>query len=399
VEKPTSGANIPLFEVPAELLEVVDEVARARLGAEDAVSDALAAQVSQLSTLYTRDREAIGGDDRSRLVAARLRFFLPRDLPKVVLPLAELAHADALPPGPRWSVLDLGAGLGATSLGVARFARVTASADRLDVVAVDPWERGLSLLSALSERAERAGLCPVSLTQIAGTMEGRLPPGPFDLILLGLSLNEWAKDKSPADGAALLARISERLAPGGALIVIEPALRSEARFLQEIRDALGANPRGPTIFAPCLSSEPCPMLTRPRDWCHANLPGELEAALGAIARAAGLRRSRRTFSYLTLRRDGRNLSDDAASSTFRVVSQGLPSKGKHELFVCGAGALVRLTRLNRHASEANAAFSEADRGDLLRLPEAPDVAKGKARIGSEDEVTIQGIGRATEPPN
>ena len=93
---------------------------------------ALIEEIRRLSLRYTRR----GGDLRlqSSELAARLRFFLPRDLPKIGGPLAELGAAGLLPPGPVWRVLDLGAGLGATSLGVSAFARASGAAIGLHVV-------------------------------------------------------------------------------------------------------------------------------------------------------------------------------------------------------------------------------------------------------------------------
>lgn len=375
---------------------MIDAVARRQLGRDDAAGDALARQVAELSGLYTRDRASIGGDDRTRLVAARLRFFLPRDLPKVMAPLAGLALAGALPTASTWSVLDLGAGLGATCLGASRFARVTGSASALDVVAVDPFARGLTILEALASRAEEAGLVPTRVTSRVGTMDELASTGAFDVVLLGLSLNEWARGRTPSDAAQLLARLGQRLTPGGSLIVIEPALKSEARFLQQTRDALAHTDANLTLFAPCVSSAPCAMLARERDWCHAEIPGDLPEALAAIARGAGLRRSRRTFAYLTLRRGP---VAEVPTSTFRVVSEVLESKGKHELHLCGDGVIVRATRLVRHASEANEAFVTAVRGDSMRLSAAVADDSRTVRIGPDDDVTVQGMGRATDPPN
>jgi len=399
--------SIPLSEVPTGLLPIIDEVARKQLRRADATGVALAAQVARLSALYTRTRDDIGGDDASNaLLAARLRFFLPRDLPKIMLPLAELLAQGALPGARRPQVLDLGAGLGATCLGAARFGAITGAWDGLDVVAVDPFEPGLRLLSALAARAEEGGLVPTRVSPVALDMGRRLPAGPFDLVLFGLSLNEWSRNKSAAEAADLVERAAGRLTDDGAIIILEPALKREARFLQETRDELAKRGRL-AVFAPCRSAAPCPMLPSERDWCHTAVHGELATPLAEIARAAGLRRSRLTFSYLTLRRRRPNSETDGAltwpEGSFRVVSDPRPTKGKLELFVCGGGELVRLMRLKRQQSPDNAGIDEARRGDLLtvRGPLVPD--RARLRIGPEHTIRRQAPGDedgpAQPPPN
>jgi SAM-dependent methyltransferase len=380
-QKIPAGAGLPTPAVPSLLFHAIDQVAREELGAQDRAGEGLAEEVRALSTLYTQRREEIGEDDRTGLVAARLRFFLPRDLPKITLPLFELWRAGLLPAQRRWRVLDLGSGLGATSLGVARFARAMDAADVLELTAVDSWARGKRLLEALVQKLPREDFAEVRLTARIGAMQDAGPKGPFDLVVLGLSLNEWARGKQPRDAASLLSRLGERLAPGGSLIVIEPALRPEARFLQRTRDALSGELR---VFAPCVSGAPCPMLANERDWCHAELGGELEGGLAQIARRAGLRRSRRTFAYLTLRRDEENARDIAPPNGYRVVSEVLSSKGKREVFVCGDGALVRLRVMNRDLGDVNEDLKNLRRGDLIGLDRALPRESGGFRLRAED---------------
>jgi SAM-dependent methyltransferase len=383
--KPTTSQKIPRVQpVPDLLFRAIDEVARETLGAHDRTGDALAEQVRALSILYTRRREEIGEDDRTDLVAARLRFFLPRDLPKITLPLHELWRAGLLPTARSWRVLDLGAGLGATSLGVARFARAVDAADTLELTAVDPWARGLRLLEAVVQALPSEDFATVRLEARVGGMDDPEPKGPFDLVLLGLSLNEWARGKTPRDAASLLSRLGSRLAPGGSLIIVEPALRAEARFLQGTRDELEARGGELRVFAPCVSTEPCPMLANERDWCHAELAGELDGRLAEVARRAGLRRSRRTFAYLTVRRDGESARSLARPHGYRVVSEVLPSKGKREVFVCGDGALVRLRLVNRELNEKNEDLEGLRRGDLVELDHPIPRESGAVRLRADD---------------
>lgn len=370
-----------MIELPDELLARVDTVARRVLGSRDAVGQALADEVRRVSRVYTREREAIAREAVGpEALAARLRFFLPRDLPKIAGPLEELRFAGALPRRPTWRVLDLGAGLGTTTLGVARFARQHGTASGLSVVAVDSDRAALRVMEELCRDGAQAGLVPISLETRAADVRRERPQGPFDLVVLGLVLNELESD---ADARAeLLAGLAGQLAEDGSIVVIEPALRPVSRELHAVRDRIVAAGGPLNVFAPCLRGEGCPMLASERDWCHEDLPVALPGPVAEIARAAGLRFERLTFSYLTLRRDGRSLREAFAATPgepYRVVSQPLPSKGKLELFVCGAPGRARLVRLDRHRDESNAALDQADRGTLLTVePGAPD-EKGRLR--------------------
>src|SRR5262249_20604063 len=115
-------------------------------------------------------------------------------------------------------------------------------------------------------------------------------------------------------------------------------------------------------------------------WCHEDLPVDLPPALAPIARAAGLRWQGLTFSYLVLRKDGKTLG-----AGWRVVSDPIVTKGKRELFLCGKvspdvpAERLRVQRLDRHTSPANAAFGELVRGDCVSVAppfeRVPSVAK------------------------
>src|SRR5690606_37003605 len=124
--------------------------------------------------------------------------------------------------------------------------------------------------------------------------------GPYDLILLGLALNE--DEAAAAEEARLLRALCALLAPGGALIVLEPALRETTRALQRTRDLIAAE-GGPFIAYPCPHAAPCPMLARERDWCHQELPLSLPPALARLAAASGLRDKKLTFASLVLRNE------------------------------------------------------------------------------------------------
>lgn len=380
-------------------VEHVATVSRTELGLDHLSGPRLVDGVAAVSRRYTLERAELAelqGD--ARLLSARLQFFLPRDLLKLHGPLSELASVAALPRKPRWRVLDLGAGVGATSLGVARFAAVSGSAEALDVTAVDVDGEALELFRALTSDLRTLPSVPIKLqTQVGDLSNWPRAGGPYDLIILGLVLNELRGKHEDA-----LIELSRHLDPEGALIIIEPALRETSRALHAVRDALAARNAAPYVFAPCLRDAACPMLARPRDFCHERLPCDLPASLAAIASGAGLRERDLTYSYLTLTPKKRSLRELGTESgtLFRAVSGQLESKGKTEVWLCGEHAAPRAQRLNRQRTDENAALELAERGCIIRVSNAePPSAGGLQRIGKTVEVAVlQRWERAHNPP-
>ena len=376
-------------------LERVAAVSRAELGLDHLAGARLVEGVAAVSRRYTLERAELAelqGD--AQWLSARLQFFLPRDLLKLHGPLSELASVAALPRKRRWRVLDLGAGLGATSLGVARFAALSGSADSLDVTAVDVDSEALALFQALHADLRALPGAPMQLTtqvaELTSWLRSAARGGPYDLIVLGLVLNELRGER---DDARLrhVCELTQLLDPEGALIIIEPALRETSRSLHVLRDALAARDAAPYVFAPCLRTAACPMLARPRDFCHERLPYDLPASLATVAAGAGLRERDLTYSYLTLTPAPRSLRELASSdeTLFRAVSGQLESKGKTEVWLCGQSAAPRAQRLDRQRTDQNAELELAERGCVLRVSSAdPATPTGLLRIGKAVEVAV-----------
>jgi ribosomal protein RSM22 (predicted rRNA methylase) len=383
VAKPNSDAyaRLPLSQAFFELLARVGQRHKLPVGKPELVASAVAA----LSHTYTRGRDGLDEGARGQgAELARLVFFLPRDLPKVFGPLQELVAATPQLFTRPLRILDLGAGLGTTSLGIARYLRLAGlDVPRLDVHAVERDGRALALFRAIARElpALSADFLPMELTEHAQDLGAGLPDGPFDLICCGLVLNELgdeaAQGKAQAD---LLATLSQRLSPAGALIVLEPASKAAARALMAARDALVEQAPHLHLVAPCLHRGPCPMLQNERDWCHQEARYALGPTLTPIAKAAGLRYEGLSYASLVLSRAAGQPVH--AEGLYRVVSDPLPSKGKRELYGCSGRGYVRLTRLSRDESPQNQAFSHARRGDLLA------VGSDESRIGRDTQVAL-----------
>ena len=358
---------------------------------------ALAEAVRQVSHAYTRDRATLairtGSDDA---LSARLQFFMPRDAPKIWGPLSELHARGVLPIQPRYRIIDVGAGTGATTVGTIAFLRAATGATDFEVTAIDRWGPGLRAMRHIVNASAQLDLGAVHLECLEQDFEAlnRLNSPSADLIVFGFALNELSDHDASVDRAHRLLRAAcNRLTKAGAVVVMEPALRHTARWLQTLRDAVAQDPNM-VVFAPCTHHGPCPLLASENDWCHEDRPGRLPDGIVDLARQAGLRYERLTFAYLTVRRSGASTlaeSDDVS----RVVSQPLVSKGKRELILCGAHGRVRATRLNRHATATNRAFTEARRGDLLRGKRRAARRKGPSWSGRAD--TIGDLPRPARP--
>jgi SAM-dependent methyltransferase len=221
-------------------------------------------------------------------------------------------------------VWDLGAGPGPLSLAaslLAPGARFTLTDLRSEALA---FAQAALRAAGVEARVERLRLPD-------------LPDGRPDLVLLGHTLNEL----EPEYQERLLARLKERLAPGGALVILEPALMGPTRRLMELRDLFLAAPW--SIPAPCPCPGPCPMLALPRQWCVAELPWSPPPWFSALDKAAGLERRHLAFAYLVVRRNA-----VAAEPRARIVGVPKPQKGKVERWVCTPAGGERWEVLARH---------------------------------------------------
>lgn len=314
----------------------------------------IAAAVERLSRGLTREREMAGARylDEDRLLAAYLLYYWP------VSYLQARGALSELPRRPR-RVLDLGSGPGPVA-----FAALDAGA--AEVVAADRSLRALEAASALAREAgeplavrEWNPTRPASLAQLAGGQT-------FDLVAMGHVLNElWKGQDEDARRAALLEEALALVAPGGSLLVIEPALRDTSRALLRVRDRLVA--RGIAVRAPCLFRGACPALVRESDWCHAERPVEPPPLVAQIARAAGLRREAVKMSYLVLAPRGEAWPGPPPGRVFRIVSEPLAGKGRLRYMGCGPEGRMGLSLQEKHVTESNRRFQSLLRGDVVEV--------------------------------
>jgi hypothetical protein len=240
--------------------------------------------------------------------------------------LREVFPAGTAAPG---RALDLGAGTGAATEALRAFFGA-----ELEVVGVD--------------RVASPGVVKADLASALPPVEGR-----FDLIVAAHLLGELYVDGAAderIDGRARCVRAwaEALLAPGGTVVLVEPALRETSRELLAVRDQLLAL-SDLEIVAPCFWTGACPALARERDWCH-------DAVMADDRRV--------DFSYLALRDRWKPLPGQLS---YRIVSDPMPEKGRLKLYACGPTGRDPYIRLDRNESPANAAFGALVRGDVARL--------------------------------
>ena len=372
---PLRKTYLPL-PLSSAALDRIERVAHALHGGS-ANTRTTAAAVAAVSHVYTRQRGQMATLDK-RALLARAGFFWPRDLPKVFGPLDELSTWNLAPKKETLRVLDVGAGLGATSFGLARWLRLRGlPVQQLHVTALEHSADALrgfgAFVRAFADLPDE--LVPIELHARSEDLQQARIDHKVDLVLFGFVLNELflelPEQERVTRRAELLQQASERLAPGGAIIVLEPALKATTRELMQLRDALVLRAAPPFVIAPCVHTRPCPMLASERDWCHQELAYALPPKLAAIAGEAQLRYEGLSYASLLLANTARPHTPHTTDAPlYRIVSDRLVSKGKLELYGCGTTGYQRFTRLDRHESAENQAFGDAERGALLTLDSA-----------------------------
>jgi SAM-dependent methyltransferase len=310
--------------------------------------EALVQGVRRLSEMFTGVRPMEPGYlSRAGLRRAYICYYLPVNYARVRHVLRELKGFAKLPANPR--VLDFGSGPGSASL---------AAVDELGdarLTLVDVVDEALDDAQFLLDRPfERAQEVP----------EG----GQYDLIL---AANVLAELPDPAP----LRRVLDRaLAPGGYLVLVEPATPGPARRVMAWRDEL--TEAGYKIAAPCLGAARCPMRSHGDLWCHQDAPWDIPRVVSELDRELGFDKESLKYSYLIVTDGG---AVRAGPDRWRVVSNLHRSKGKAWAWLCGAKEeLAKAELLTRHRIPA---FEHARRGDVLEVTPEP-----KGRLGEGTEV-------------
>ncbi len=355
--------------VSSILLQVIEEVAAqsgpARKG--------LGHEVAQLSSLFTKERAALGYSylEVPAFAAAYLNYFLPVNLAKVQALLEEMPveEGDEL-----FSVLDLGSGPGTGALAVLDWWLRRREASALSVVTVDRSSSALHDATRLWDRyRQAAGVKAANLQTCGGDLERSVwlkavaSSGPFDLIILANCLNEihvGAEDCIERRTSFVTETLS-LLKPSGTMMIVEPALRETSRSLHQVRDRLLHEQRC-TIYSPCLHERNCPALVKPDDWCHEERAWEPPGLIREIDEQVGFIKDALKFSYVLLRKDGKTIVD-RRHDVYRVVSELRQLKGEKRAWLCNEHGRQEVGRQDRLASPQNQALDHWHRGAIVQI--------------------------------
>jgi hypothetical protein len=269
--------------------------------------DRLWRAASTLSELFTTARPEqfpdYAADEDLRLAYGL--YFAPQTWVRARFPLAEAVEARGWrPPGDRpLRILDLGAGIGTAGWSVAQWCIARELAPSAEILAVD---RSRAALAAMEDLWSIGGSAARGIrleTRVGDFSEAAAAPDAsrprHDVIVLSFALNEAFPPGDDAGASAFLVALKDRLAPGGLLLVIEPALRETATRLRTLAAPLVASETY-RVLAPDLDGRIGPAPSDARFFDHEVRRWRPPASLRTLNRR--LRRSldELTFSFLAL---------------------------------------------------------------------------------------------------
>ena len=269
-------------------------------------------------------------------------------------------------------VLDLGSGPG--PMAAAALDRGAASA-----VLIDGSERAL----ALARRLLGLAAAQTARADLESLPTGRSGSEGFDLVMLGHALNELSGLDAIARRATVVRAAAARLAPGGSVLIIEPATLAAAREAMALRDLLVAE--GWLVDAPCSRCGPCPALQAgPGQSCHDEAAWEPPDFVLELAARCGLDRGLLKMSWFCLRPPASSTAGESApyhNDAYRVVSEPMLNKaGRVRRLLCGPAGRFPLSAKRGDPPAEAAGFFGLGRYELLRVLD-PELREGGWGIG------------------
>jgi len=265
------------------------------------------------------------------------------------------------PSVPVMQILDLGCGSGASTLAAVMMLR-----NRL--LALQAVDHAPSALTALRRVFDDCRMLWPTATLTTHARDVRLDglPGVFDLILASFVLNELFPKAADPAAECWVRQQCERLAPGGSLMVIEPAGTATCERLQRLRNRF-ANNRDFTLVSPCLHRHPCPMLGANCGFCHDVRSWRVPDSVNLINRRMFRSVHDLKHGLLILRRAAP--THNAPATLFRMVGPMSRDKGRLVTYgCCGDGTLRKIELMTRGLSRAHIdALAAHERGDRLHM--------------------------------
>ena len=370
------------YPAEAEAFWIGEAEAAAEKSGDEAL-ERMTPAVAHLSDLFTTERPDRKFPDYfadPRLLAAYGVFFLPQSFARTSFALSQACGLRGWKPArERPAILDLGSGPGSCGVAAAHRLRQAGFA-HVDLHGVDKSPSALVAMEGFARAT--LGEAVTTKTRVGDASRPETwPEGRFDLIVAGFVLNEMPQ----LDQAALLRWFGElkaRLAPGGLLLLLEPALRITAERLQRLSDAVAAGEM--TRIAPELDARPDPQLGPGEHWSHETrawtAPGSAEFVNRHLHR--DLREVRFSFAAFS---DAPLAPLPAGLS--RLISDVQIIKGLVRFITIREGRIesveVPTRGLSKHEVKRLAATFA--RGDIVRHPHP---AAPKSRLANHEELEV-----------
>jgi len=355
--------------------------------------------VRELSRGFTRDRRLAGRSymDDPRLLGGYLLYFWPVSYAQT---WAAATLAGLLRPSTNRRVLDIGSGPGPSSLALADMGMSS-------VTAADRSDASLALARDIARDAgKRLQTRTADLTK-ESDVERLSGSGPFDLLVAVHTLNElWVADPDRIQRrVTLMVRLARLLAPGGRVLLVEPALTTTANDSILVRDSLVRD--GWTVVSPCTFAGDCPAL--PSGTCHAEVAWDPPRAVTRLAHAARIGKEALAFSYFLLAPKGtERAADDVEAQRptshpvghYRVVSERFLAKsGRVRLLVCGPEGRFPVSVDGRSELPAARTLRGLGRYDLVSVERAEKRETGYGLTGESSlRVVRRALGRSQREP-
>ena len=162
-----------------------------------------------------------------------------------------------------------------------------------------------------------------------------------------------------------------RMAPGGALIWVEPADRISSRRLLSLRDRMIKLYPEFIVLAPCpnLRNASCPALKTDKDWCHEDRPYAFSEDVRRLAKTVGHIKDSLKMTYIiAMKRHDDFPFRTSTMPVWRLVSELREETGLAWGIFCDGAERRRIRILKRYKNEGNKTFWKLGRGDTILPP-------------------------------
>ena len=303
------------------------------------------AHIRKLSEEYVSERRyAIPPIGRDEAAAAYALYFLPVNFAKLLYLMHELPASLS---GKPLSILDFGCGPGTGALAAREFfgpSRELTLADHSPA------------MLAAAEKILKNSNPEASPPRLVIASDILREEGSFDLVIAANVLTELPEPQR----TELAARLLKKVRLGGALMILEPALKTPTKEAMELRDQILEEEPGILPVFPCTRRDGCPMLREdPESWCHGTLRWESSRLVSQLDEVSGFNKHRLKYTAFIFQRGGE------LKRGLRILKEPQRKKYGHELTVCGPERYGDTVVRKSAPEEIRRAVSRADQFELL----------------------------------